>query len=163
MQVIKANQFFEKTSDFKGVNIILDGLKTPENIGSIFRLAGNMGCKNVIFTEREELNKTKIEKIARNSLQFIDIQFLTYDEIENQFKNLIAIETCDTAQNIFQTPLPLEATFVVGNEKFGISERLLKLTHQQVYIPMPGFVKSLNVSHALTVGLFEWYRQHYDS
>ena len=77
------------------------------------------------------------------------------------FDYLIAIETCSEAKNIYKTTLPIDAAFIVGNEKYGISEELLSRTHQQVFIPMPGPVKSLNVSHALSIALFEWYRQNY--
>jgi tRNA G18 (ribose-2'-O)-methylase SpoU len=160
MSVIKANTFF-KQSDFDGPVIILDGLLTPDNVGSVFRLAGNIGCKRVVLTERVELAQTKIEKIARNSLQYLKIEFLSYQEIATEFKNIIAIETTNKATDLYETKLPKEATFIVGNEKRGISEELLKYTNRQIFIPMPGQVKSLNVSHALSVVLFEWYRQNF--
>jgi len=158
MTVIKANTFFSQL-DFNGPTIILDGISTPDNIGSIMRLAGNIGCKTIVFTERIELNQTKIHKIARNSLKYIDIVFMTYKEIQNSFKNLIAIETTSESESIYNTILPTISTFIVGNEKRGISEELLAFTSKQIYIPMPGNVKSLNVSHALSISLFEWYRQ----
>lgn len=161
MKVIKANTFFEQ-QEFEGPTIILDGLLTPDNIGSIFRLAGNIGSKQVVITERQELNETKIRKIARNSLQYIKILFLTYDEIIETFKNLIAIETCSKSKNIYECKMLQNASFIVGNEKYGISPELLKHCKQHVFIPMPGQVKSLNVSHALAIGVFEWYRQNFE-
>ena len=162
MPVIKANTFFSQKK-FSGPTIILDGLSTPDNIGSIMRLAGNIGCKRLVFTERIELNQTKINKIARNSLKYFDIEFMTYKEIQDSFENLIAIETSSESKNIFNTILPQSSAFIVGNEKRGISENLLAHCVKHIYIPMPGNVKSLNVSHALSVGLFEWYRQNYSS
>ncbi len=161
MGIIKANTFFEQ-QEFDGPTIILDGLLTPDNIGSVLRLAGNMGCKKVIITERIELSENRIKKIARNSLQYLEIIFLTYQEITEHFPLLIAIETSSEARNIYKTSLPLNSTFIVGNEKYGISEQLLSLCSQQIYIPMPGQVKSLNVSHALSITLFEWYRQNFE-
>jgi len=160
MGVVKANLFF-KSQIIKGPVIILDGLLTPENIGSALRLAANIACQKIIITERVELKQSKIERIARNSLQYLEIVFLTYKEISEQFNHLIAIETCSEAKNIYKTTLPIDVAFIVGNEKYGISEELLSRTHQQVFIPMPGPVKSLNVSHALSIALFEWYRQNY--
>lgn len=160
MPTIKANTFFKQQA-FDGPTIILDGLQTPDNIGSILRLAGNIGCKKVIITEQLNLNQTKIEKIARNSMQYLKVQFMSYQAIASEFEYLIAIETSSEAQSIYDTALPLNAAFIVGNEKFGTAEELLAMTQKQIYIPMPGSVKSLNVSHALSVTLFEWYRQNY--
>ena len=160
MSIIKANTFFDKHIEFEGPTIILDGLITPDNIGAVLRLAGNIACKQVIITERIELKQTKIEKIARNSMQYVEIRFMSYSEIVQTFSHLIAIETSSNAKNIYNSTLPLNSTFIVGNEKYGISEELLTLVQEEIYIPMPGKVKSLNVSHALAITLFEWYRQN---
>jgi len=159
MGIIKANNFF-KQNDFFGPNIIIDGLTSPDNIGSILRLAGNIGCKRVILTETIDFTQNKIKKIARNSIQYIAIEHMTYKEIQENFNNLVAIETTSEANNIYETNFLKDITFIVGNEKRGISNELLKITNQQVFIPMPGHVKSLNVSHALSIALFEWYRQN---
>lgn len=160
MPTIKANTFFKQQA-FDGPVIILDGLQTPDNIGSILRLAGNIGCKKVVITEQLNLNQTKIEKIARNSMQYLEVNFMSYQAIKSEFDCLIAIETSTEAKSIYDTELPVNAAFIVGNEKFGTSDELLAMTQKQIYIPMPGQVKSLNVSHALSVTLFEWYRQNY--
>jgi len=56
-------------------------------------------------------------------------------------------------------PLPEKMVLVLGNEKFGMSEKILMQCQEIRYIPMPGKIKSMNVSHAASVGLFEWYRQ----
>lgn len=162
MSIIKAQSFFQK-QDFTGPVIILDRLQTPENIGSALRLAGNMNCKKVIFTDHFELHQTKIEKIARNSLKYIEIESMSYAQINDSYPELIAIETCDNAIDIYRSSLPLESVFIFGNERFGISEELLQICHKKVYIPMPGEVKSLNVSHAIAICIFEWYRQNFTS
>lgn len=159
MPVIKANTFFPESKTENNIAIILDGLQTPENIGSVLRLAGNIGCKRVILTEQTDIKQSKIEKIARNSLQYLTIEFMSLEEITSSFKNLVAIETSSESTNLYQTLLEKDSAFIIGNEKRGISEDLLKRAHKQVYIPMPGSVKSLNVSHALSVVLFEWHRQ----
>ncbi|MBN2669101.1 MAG: TrmH family RNA methyltransferase [Bacteroidales bacterium] len=160
-QVIKANRFFN-TQVFEGPVIIADGVQTPDNLGAIFRLAGNIGCPKVVLTERSSLSSIKVEKIARNSLQYIQIVQMTYQEIQAHFPVLLAVETSSDAQNIYQTKLPKELAIVVGNERFGIAPEMIEFCTIQTYIPMPGNVKSLNVSHALSIALFEWYRQNFE-
>ena len=49
--------------------------------------------------------------------------------------------------------------FIVGSERNGLSEELLVQCDLVVYIPVPGPTRSLNVSHAAAVALFEWQRQ----
>jgi len=48
---------------------------------------------------------------------------------------------------------------IVGNEINGINPLLLQKVQLSVHIPVTGSVKSLNVSHAAAVCLFEWLKQ----
>jgi len=48
---------------------------------------------------------------------------------------------------------------LAGNESHGVPEDVIKQSNLQIYIPMPGGCKSMNISHALSVGGFEWYRK----
>lgn len=52
-----------------------------------------------------------------------------------------------------------EVGFLVGNEGAGLSSGLLELATQQVTIPMPGKVESLNAAAATAICLFEAARQ----
>ena len=74
-------------------------------------------------------------------------------------KTIVAIETADNATCIYDTQLPEDLAFIVGGESHGLSEELLSQCDMVVYIPVPGPTRSLNVSHAAAVALFEWQRQ----
>ncbi len=49
--------------------------------------------------------------------------------------------------------------FVLGAEKWGLSEELISEVDECIYIPMYGMVQSLNVSVAASILLFEAIRQ----
>ena len=74
-------------------------------------------------------------------------------------KPIVAIETADNATCIYETLLPENVAFIVGSESHGLSNELLAQCDMVVYIPVPGPTRSLNVSHAAAVALFEWQRQ----
>jgi TrmH family RNA methyltransferase len=74
-------------------------------------------------------------------------------------KKIVAIETSDNATCIYNTALPEDVAFIVGSERNGLSDELLTQCDMVVYIPVPGPTRSLNVSHAAAVALFEWQRQ----
>ena len=80
-------------------------------------------------------------------------------KIVPQGKTIVAIETADNATCIYDTPLPEDVAFIVGSERNGLSDDLLAQCDMVVYIPVPGPTRSLNVSHAAAVALFEWIRQ----
>jgi len=145
--------------------IVADNLRTPENIGSVLRLAGNIGAKKVLFLKDKnsaDVRNWKIKKTASGADEKVDWEFCSYDELEKKIPPdylLIAIETAENSTNIFETVLPEKAAFIVGNEVYGISEKLMKKVFKTVFIPVPGVISSLNVTHALSVVLFEWLRQ----
>lgn len=144
--------------------IIADRLRTPENMGSLLRLAGNIGAEKTIFIS-DVAHLFRLRKINKNAASAKNKTEWEIRDEDNLCKvvppdyQIVAIETTDTAQNIFEFQFPEKVAFLVGNEVYGIRPEILKQTHHQVYIPIPGPVSSLNVSHALSVALFEWLRQ----
>jgi tRNA G18 (ribose-2'-O)-methylase SpoU len=92
----------------------------------------------------------------------VDWEIVASESLENKIPGdyqLIALETSSDALNIFELTFPRKTAFIIGNEVNGISERLLNKADTKIFIPIPGPVTSLNVSHSLSVGLFEWLRQ----
>jgi len=142
-----------------GINI-----RSPENIGGLIRLAGSIGCKQVIFATDEENHKmAKIKKTSTTRFKTVDWRFVGLNDwidiIPNDY-DIIALETTSDANNIFSTTFKSKTTILVGDERYGIDMVNLKLCNKQVFIPMNGPVKSLNVVQAATIGLYEILRAH---
>lgn len=144
--------------------IVSDDIRTPENMGAILRLAGNIGALQSLFiSDRAHTFKHhKISKTASGAADKTDWKIIQPNELLTNIPNdysLIALETTSDAQNIFQFKLPEKVAFVTGNEVNGIRPEIIQHTINKVYIPIPGPISSLNVTHALSIALFEWYRQ----
>ncbi|MGQ8338053.1 TrmH family RNA methyltransferase [Sunxiuqinia sp. A32] len=135
----------------------------PGNIGSLMRIADNVGASQVfILDEENPKRESAIKKTAGLSYKNIEVIFCSFDEfIKNlapEFQ-LVAIETSTGSKNIYQTKLPQKIAFLLGSEKFGLPVEILEKCSLSVHIPMTGKCKSMNISHALAVSLFEWQRQ----
>lgn len=135
----------------------------PENIGRVIRLAHNVGAKKVILIN-EEINfrESKIKKTAGFSFEKMEWEFISSKEfktyLNSNFK-LVVLETCDGSKNIYAVKLPKKIILLAGNESFGIPPEIIQKSELKIHIPMPGDCKSMNISHALSVASFEWYRQ----
>ncbi len=138
-------------------------LSNPENIGKIIRMAHNVGAKEVLFIKGEQVHReSKIKKTAGFSFEQMDWSFISQDAFRKKTSagyQLVVLETCDNATNMYNTKLPKKIILLAGSESHGIPEDIIKQSYQKVYIPMPGGCKSLNISNALAVAAFEWYRQ----
>ncbi len=169
MSYLKSNTLFEqiRTEDiYQRVPrpmLIADHLLTPDNIGAMIRLADNIGATEVCFLGREEDHRLgKVRRAAASSRDNIKWYFSEETDLHKivpQGKAIVAIETADDATCIYDTQLPENVAFIVGSESHGLSDALLAQCDQVVYIPVPGPTRSLNVSHAAAVALFEWQRQ----
>lgn len=169
MTYIKSNQLFERIPTEKMYErtprpiVIADHLMTPDNMGAMIRLADNIGASEMCFLGEESRHSLgKVRRAAASSRGNIRWYFTEETDLRKivpEGKTIIAIETADNASCIYDTALPENAAFIVGSESHGISETLLSQCDIVVYIPVPGPTRSLNVSHAAAVALFEWQRQ----
>lgn len=158
--------FFNKENEghiAKGADVIIvtDNFSTPENIGNIIRLAANVNASKVIVVGSEGCRMSKVNKTAGAAIGHVPVEWCNLDNLEvPDGYQMVALETAEGAINLYAERLPVKLLLVLGNEKYGVSQEILKRCHHAVYIPMPGSIKSMNVSHAAAACLFEWMRQN---
>lgn len=143
--------------------LVADHLRNAENMGALIRLADNVGASAVYFLGNEsEVNRTRLQRAAASSIRNIEWSFIDDQQLQLLLPSShisIALETATNAKCLFEAQLPVNPVFFVGNEVTGIRQKILHTMDQCLYIPVPGPTRSLNVSHAAAVLLFEWLRQ----
>lgn len=143
--------------------IVADHLRNAENMGALIRLADNVGASAVYFLGSEgDVNRGRLQRAAASSFRNISWAFIDDQKLEHllpEQHTSVALETANNSTNLFLSSLPENPVFYVGNEVSGIRQSLLQNLDQCVFIPVPGPTRSLNVSHATSVLLFEWLRQ----
>jgi tRNA G18 (ribose-2'-O)-methylase SpoU len=164
-RIIQSQKLFTKNSELSenAPIVVAYQIKTPENIGSILRLADNAGCKKVIITtDDENIRMSKVRKTAGLSYDSMSWELCPISELFQRIPSdytTIALETSSDSENIFKTGLPEKMAIIVGNEIVGIDSQILDKSDKIIHIPLFGHNTSLNVSHALAVALFEWRRE----
>lgn len=148
-----------------GPNIVAVGLRVPENLGSVLRLADAAGSRGVIFINGDTPHDlAHIRRTARNCDTLVKWESCTQErflqELLPTLRPLIALELTTRSISLFETSLPDKCAFVIGSERYGIPSTLLTECDCAVYIPMYGVNGSMNVTHALAIALFEWRRQY---
>ena len=149
--------------------VVLDNLEHLENIGSAFRL-GDAFCvsqiiilddKLVFLENNAKQNFAKIDKTARNCMNYVDYKIMptkSFVELaKNNKLNLIALEITNSSKAIEEVHFlgNDNLTLIIGNEKTGVQEELLKEVKSSVHINMFGNNSSLNVANALAIALYK--------
>jgi len=167
LEYTSAQKLFEKTENIiwnieDGPILVGINIRSPENIGGLIRLAGTVGCREVIFATDEENHKmTKIKKTSTTGFNSVKWKFTKLNEWKQNIPSdydIIALETTTDATNIYANKIKTKSVILVGDERYGIDMKNLKLCHKHLFIPMNGPVKSLNVVQAATIGLYEILR-----
>lgn len=157
------NHKVNQPAEQKEIILAVWEIGNPGNIGHIIRLAHNVGAKKVLFVNDEpNFRSSKIKKTAGFSFEQMDWEFISqanFTELLKGKQQLTVLETCEDSENIFTANLPDKTILLAGNESHGLPTEIIEKSDFQVHIPMPGDCKSMNISQALSVAAFEWFRQ----
>ncbi len=146
-----------------GFIFIPDGVRDPGNLGSMLRSAAAAGVDLVYLPEGTvDVFSPKVVRAGMGAHFRLPLFNGSWGEISEMLeRSATAVFLAAAGQGIpytqvdFRTPLAL----VVGGEAAGAGEQALAIAHQQVHIPMPGGVESLNAAAAAAVLMFEVVRK----
>jgi len=143
--------------------LVCDGLNSPANAGSLFRLADALGISHIYFCNSTiNFDSTRLKRTARSSEKSI-----SFSEIENTTEIITNLKTEDytvLGLELTTTSQPLKnfaahnfekIALVLGNERHGISEAILNVIHFTIHIPMRGKNSSMNVTQAAAIAAYE--------
>lgn len=142
------------------LTLILDRIRSPFNVGSIFRTADSFGVEKVILIEgTASPQHGRAIRTARGTEETVDWEFMSPESavkmIRSSCDKVIALELGGT--NIEEFVFPFKGIAIVGSEEFGVSPELLQAVTDRVSIPLGGSKGSLNVSVATGIFLHSWF------
>ncbi len=140
--------------------VYLDEIRSPFNLGSIFRTADCFGVEKIFLTPGTvSPTHPRALRSSMGSIDTVPWEIQNQALLENE-ENLFALETGGTDIEYFS--FPPTGICIIGSEELGIHPDLLILARQKrgiVSIPLFGSKGSLNVSVAFGILMHRWVRQ----
>lgn len=147
------------------LTVLLEHVDKPHNLSAILRSCDAVGVLEAHAINRNEQSPT-FNNTAKGSQKWVNLR--DHSNIENAIARLrkdgfkiygtnLNFNSYDYRDCDFRSP----TAFVLGTEKFGLSQEATSLIDRNIYIPMEGMVESLNVSVAAAILLFEALRQRH--
>ena len=138
----------KNVSDFFGINIVLDNVKDPGNLGTIIRICDWFGVKNIYCSlETVDVYNPKVVQSTMGSITRVDVIYTDIrkmiQEIDVNVKVYGAVMDGD---DINQIKVNKNSLIVFGNESNGISEEIKDVISDRITINKIGDAESLNVS-----------------
>jgi 23S rRNA (guanosine2251-2'-O)-methyltransferase len=147
-----------------GLIVLLDGVEDPHNLGAIIRTALAAGAHGVVIPERRAAGLTDtVARASAGALAHLPVAKVTnlartMEELKEAGYWMIGLdERADKSYTEADYTSPVG--IVLGGEGKGLHELTRKRCDFVVSLPTAGPVKSLNVSVAAGVVLFEALRQ----
>ena len=141
--------------------LVLDRIRSPYNVGAIFRSAEAFGVSKIILVEgTASPDHVRALRTSRGTTSVISWSFMSEADVVSFLgtydpKQVIALELGGVSINDFS--FPSRGVAVLGSEEFGISPAVLSCCKSRVSIPMGGAKGSLNVSVAAGILLQRWF------
>jgi tRNA G18 (ribose-2'-O)-methylase SpoU len=147
------------------VVIILDNIRSMNNVGSIFRTCDAFRieklyiCGITATPPHREIEKTALGATESVCWEYAENVVDLALELQKQNVKLYLIEQTDNSilLNQFQFPKK-KIAIVLGNEVFGVTEALLPICDGAIEIPQHGTKHSLNVTIAAGIMLWEAFK-----
>jgi len=142
------------------IYLVLDGLVSKHNIGSIMRMAdATLVTKIFICNTRKDLLHN-LHKGSRGAERWVewahcDSAVEVIKQLRQEGVETVALELCDTSMVYANATYEKPVCFVLGNENFGVSQDVLAEVDRAVHLPMLGMSNSLNVSTAASVIVYD--------
>ena len=140
--------------------LLLEDIQDPGNLGSILRSACAAGVDLVYLSDQcADIWAPKVLRGGQGAHFYLPcIEKAIFSDVTKAFKGKI-FATDLTGKSIYKENLKGPVAFIFGNEGSGLQLETIGLSTQSIYIPMQKGIESLNVSAAVSVCLYEKYRQ----
>ncbi len=147
------------------LTIVLENVFDPHNVSAVMRTCDAVGIQDVhILNNRIPPHKKWGYRSSSTANKWLNIHQFTnaescFKEIREKYKRIYTTHLSEDSVEIFDLDLTESIALVFGNETFGVSEEILKFSDGNFIIPQVGIIKSLNISVACAITLYEAFRQ----
>jgi tRNA G18 (ribose-2'-O)-methylase SpoU len=136
-------------------------LRSNVNLSRIARAAGCCGVQGMICCGNAKL----IGKIARDAAEALQVDVHrtlppVLKKLHEEGFEIVGLEQTTGATSIFDFSFKRRTVLVLGNERSGVEDEVLRLLDHAIEIPVYGLPCAHNVATAGAMALYEYCRQY---
>jgi tRNA G18 (ribose-2'-O)-methylase SpoU len=136
-------------------------MRTGVNLSRIVRAASCCGVQRIICAGVAKIDR----EITRETGDSIAIEVHrtlppVLKKLRTEGYQLVGLEQTTNSQVLYTYPFARKTVLVIGNERVGIEDEVLRLMDATVEIPVYGLPYSHNVATATAMALYEYCRQY---
>lgn len=147
------------------ITVVLENVFDPHNISAVMRTCDAIGMQDIfILNNKIPPHRKWGAKSSSSAAKWLTIHQYTnadecFAELRKRYKKIYTTHLSADAVGLHELNLTEPVALVFGNEHSGVSDEIINMADGNFIIPQVGIIKSLNISVACAVTLYEAYRQ----
>ncbi len=148
-----------------GLTVVLENVSDPHNISAVMRTCDAVGVQDVyILNTKIGLHEMWSAKSSSSAAKWLTVHQFTnaedcFEALRKKFSKIYTTHLSTDAVEMYELDLTESVALIFGNEHSGVGEEIISMADGNFIIPQVGIIKSLNISVACAVTLYEAYRQ----
>lgn len=151
-----------KQADKTPITIVLDNIRSLNNIGSVFRSADAFLiekiwlCGITATPPHKDIHKTALGATESVNWEYASDTLALIESLKEEGMIILALEQAEDAVSLldYQPEAHKRYVLVLGNEVKGVSQPVVSKAHTVIEIPQYGTKHSLNIS--VSAGMVIW-------
>ncbi len=148
--------------------VVLENVHDPHNIGAVLRTCDSVGIQEVYILvtdpQMDPDNYFLSKRSSSGARKWIDTYLYTdtdkcIQDIRKKYQTILGTKLDDESKSLYDYDLSGSVAIAFGNEHDGLTDDFVNHLDGNIEIPQYGMVRSLNISVACAVTLFEALRQ----
>jgi len=147
------------------IAVVLENVFDPHNISAVMRTCDAVGVQDIyILNTKIPRHKKWGAKSSSSAAKWLTIhQFenasACFSSLRKNYSTILTTHLSSDAISLYEINFTKSIALVFGNEHSGVSDEIRELADGNFIIPQVGIIRSLNISVACAVTLYEAYRQ----
>jgi len=150
------------------VTVILDNVRSQNNIGSVFRTVDAFRLERILLCgitatpPHREIHKTALGATESVSWEYRESTIQAIDELKQNRYKIVAVEQTEGAVTLQQLSLSPQESYAVvfGHEIKGVDQAVVDRCDYCLEIPQFGTKHSMNISVAAGIVIWEIFKQY---
>lgn len=145
--------------------VVLENVFDPHNISAVMRSCDAVGIQE-IFVLNTKIPRHKKWGAKSSSSAFKWLTVHQYDQLDTcisavreKYKKIFTTHLSSDAVSLYELDFTQSVALVFGNEHSGCSDEIIAKADGNFIIPQVGIIRSLNISVACAVTIYEAFRQ----
>lgn len=147
------------------LTVVLENVFDPHNISAVMRTCDAVGIQEMhVLNTRIGPHKKWGAKSSSSAAKWLTVRqhpdaTACFLELRKKYPLILTTHLSSSAISLYDIDFTKPLALVFGNEHDGVSEEIRDLADGNFVIPQVGMIRSLNISVACAVSLYEAFRQ----